>query len=31
MKTEYVIAALMLAVLVVGLVSLAVINQKPKL
>jgi hypothetical protein len=30
MKTEYVIAALMLAILVAGLVSLVVLNQKPK-
>jgi hypothetical protein len=30
MKTEYVIGALMLAVLVAGLVSLVVLNRKPK-
>jgi hypothetical protein len=30
MKTEYIIAALMLAILVAGLVSLAVLNQKSK-
>jgi hypothetical protein len=30
MNTEYVIGALMLVVLVAGLVSLAVLNRKPK-
>jgi hypothetical protein len=30
MKTEYIFGALMLAVLVAGLVSLAVLNRKPK-
>jgi hypothetical protein len=30
MKTEYIIAALMLAILVAGLVSLVVLNRKPK-